>query len=195
MSASCGSRIRVTGRSNRRRPSSRRSHDVTPSRSDRASGLSPSSPSQRSTSAGRTVAPSSADGMPGSLAGTANRRADHHLSQFAPISHVAPDHLPRGPSSDFGLRNWRSVRDGREFQRRANSDDGGGGKGRPRGGRSPRPRLPCVAALGLTRARAGADGNVRSRAVRRCLEALVSGFGRRGRRASGLLLSRGAGVH
>ena len=60
MSASSGSRIRVTGRSNRRRPSRRRSHDVTPSRSDRASGRSPSSSSQRSMSAGRTLAPWSA---------------------------------------------------------------------------------------------------------------------------------------
>ena len=66
----------MTGTSNRRRPSSRRSHDVTPSRSERPPSGSPSSSSQRSMSAGRTCAPWSASGMRGSLAGTADPSRD-----------------------------------------------------------------------------------------------------------------------
>ena len=64
MSASDGSRITVTRRSKRRRPSSTRSQEAIPSRSARSRASRPSSASQRSTSAGRTGgAPGSADGM------------------------------------------------------------------------------------------------------------------------------------
>ena len=52
ISASAGSRMSVMRRAARRRPSRTRSHDVTPSRSARSRGSSPSSESQASTSAG-----------------------------------------------------------------------------------------------------------------------------------------------
>ena len=64
MSARVGSRMIVTRRSNRRRPSSTRSQLAIPSRSPRSTGSSPRSESQRSTSAGRSAgAPGSAEGM------------------------------------------------------------------------------------------------------------------------------------
>ena len=55
MIASAGSRMTVTRRSNRRRPSRTRSQLAIPSRSARSSGARPSSANHRSTSAGRTA--------------------------------------------------------------------------------------------------------------------------------------------
>src|SRR5689334_22312395 len=67
MSASAGSRMTVTRSEARRRPSRRRSHDVTPSRSARSRGARPSSASQASTSAGAQADARGAMDMRGSL--------------------------------------------------------------------------------------------------------------------------------